>query len=228
MPRDAQPDVAARLPRGRHAAPRDVVARSQVGRLHTAMAAVVARRGYAAASVADVLAEAGVSRKTFYEHFANKEDCFLHAYDDGVDQVLAAIEAAGARESDAVALAAAGVDAYLGWLVAHPAFARTFVLEALAAGPRAVERRAAVHERFAEHFEQVYAAVRIHLPELGPLPAHRFRACVGATDELVLEHVRVHGPQTLQALAEPMLDVIVGLLVGHDTAARLAAGATGT
>ena len=60
MPQGAQPEVAASLPRGRHAAPRDVVSRSQVVRLHTAMAAVVARRGYAAASVADVLAEAGV------------------------------------------------------------------------------------------------------------------------------------------------------------------------
>jgi len=60
------------------------------------------------------------------------------------------------------------------------------------------------------------------VPELGELPVHRFRACVGATDELVLEHVRVHGPATVEVLAEPMFDVIVGLLVGHDTVARLA------
>ncbi len=228
MSREGQPGVTRTLPRGRHAAPRDVVARSQLERLHTAMAAVVARKGYAATSVADVLAEAGVSRKSFYEHFANKEACFLHAYDHGVDQVLTVIEAAIAAQSDPFGLAAAGVNAYLGWLVAHPAFARTFVLEALAAGPRAFERRAAVHERFAEHFEQVYGAVRTRLPELGELPAYRFRACVGATDELVLEHVRVHGPQTLEALAEPMFDVIVGLLVGYDTAARLADTAAAT
>lgn len=220
---DATRSSAGRtLPRGRHAAPRAVVERSQRDRLLRSVAEVVACKGYAAASVADLLADAGVSRKSFYEHFANKEDCFLHAYDDGVDRVLGAIEDALAREDDAFALASTGVGAYLGWLVANPAFARTFVLEALAAGPAALARRAAVHERFAEHFAQVYAAAQARLPELGPLPAYRFRACVGATDELVLEHMRVHGPATLETLAEPMFDVIVGLLVGHDTAARLA------
>ena len=183
---------------------------------------VVADKGYAATSVADVLAAAGVSRKSFYEHFANKAECFLEAYDDGVDRVLRTIEDALERETDAFALAATGVGAYLGWLVANPAFARTFVLEALAAGPAALARRAAVHERFADHFAQVYAAAQTRLPELGELPAYRFRACVGATDALVLEHVRVHGPATLEELAGPMFDVIVGLLVGHDKAARLA------
>jgi AcrR family transcriptional regulator len=222
MSEPVQEGTQRALPRGRHAASREVVARSQRERLLSAMATVVARNGYAATAVADVLSEAGVSRKSFYEHFANKQDCFLQAYDHGVDRILDAIEEAMAREQDAFGLAAAGVSTYLAWLTANPAFARTFLLEALAAGPDALERRAAVHERFAEHFERAYAAAQSRMPELGPLPDYRFRAAVGATDELVLEHVRVHGPATLQTLTEPMLDVIIGLLVGHDAAAHLA------
>ena len=54
----------------------------------------VAEKGYARVVVADVIERAGVSRKTFYEQFSNKEDCFLAAYDAGVDGLLAAIDEA--------------------------------------------------------------------------------------------------------------------------------------
>src|ERR687889_66607 len=80
------------LPRGRNAAPREVVRESQRGRLLGAMAACVGESGYADVSVADVIARAGVSRKTFYEHFDNKLECFLAAYDAGVDAMLGAID----------------------------------------------------------------------------------------------------------------------------------------
>src|SRR3954463_3168983 len=76
------------LPRGRHAAPREVVAESQRERLLVAMADAVAEKGYAHAAVADVIERAGVSRRTFYEHYANKEECFLAAYDAGVSGML--------------------------------------------------------------------------------------------------------------------------------------------
>ena len=209
------------LPRGRHAAPRAVVTRSQRERLLEAIAAAVAERGYARTAVADVLARAGVSRKSFYEHFANKEECFLLAYDLGVDRTLASIDEAIARADGPLAAASAGVEGYLRALVEHPDFARTFLIEALGAGPAALERRAMVHERFAEQFRRVYAGVRAALPELPELPATRFRACVGAVDELAVEHVRVHGTAGLQRLREPLVDVVVGLLVGHETFARL-------
>src|SRR6516164_10070200 len=82
------------LPRGRHAAPRPVVREAQRARMLDAMVQSVAEKGYARVAVADVVERAGVSRKTFYEQFANKEECFLAAYDDGVDRLLAAIDAA--------------------------------------------------------------------------------------------------------------------------------------
>ena len=69
------------LPRGPHRLAREVVEASQRGRLLDAMARVVAEKGYGAASVADVIARAGVSRQTFYVHFRDKLDCFLAAYD---------------------------------------------------------------------------------------------------------------------------------------------------
>src|SRR3954451_610367 len=90
--------VAERLPRGPHGLTREEVAASQRGRLLLAMAGAAAEKGYAHTTVADVIAGAGVSRATFYEHFAGKEDCFVAAFDAGVEIMLGAV---GATAGDA-------------------------------------------------------------------------------------------------------------------------------
>src|SRR3954447_26019152 len=79
------------LPRGPHGLERDVVLASQRGRLLSAMAAALAANTDGGTTVADVVAGAGVSRTTFNEHFRDKEDCFLAAFDAGCDQLLDAI-----------------------------------------------------------------------------------------------------------------------------------------
>ena len=132
------------LPRGPHRLAREVVAASQRGRLLDAMACVVAQKGYGAASVADVIATAGVSRKTFYVHFRDKLDCFLAAYGVGVDVLLATVRGAGEGETDPFAVTRVRTRAYLQTLAAEPDFARTFLLEVSAAGPQAIEGDARV------------------------------------------------------------------------------------
>ena len=82
------------LPRGRHAAPRPVVREAQRARMLAAMVQVVAEKGYGRVAVADVIERAGVSRKTFYEQFSNKDDCFVAAYDATVYELLATIDEA--------------------------------------------------------------------------------------------------------------------------------------
>src|SRR3954452_1733649 len=181
------------LPRGRHAAPREVVAESQRERLLVAMADAVAAKGYANVAVADVIERAGVSRRSFYEHFANKEEAFLAAYDAGVTGLLNAIgeaeEAAAAAadpEGGLLAPARAGTEVYLQVLADNPAFARTFLIEVLGAGPAALQRRDAVHERFARRLAEGFAAIAQDAGG-GAAPApYVFRAAVGAIHELVL------------------------------------------
>src|SRR3954469_9338582 len=174
------------LPRGRHAAPREVVRSSQRGRMLAAMAGAVAEKGYGAVAVADVIARAGVSRKTFYEHFENKEECFLAAYDAGVELMLGAIDAAIADAgSEPLSIARAGTARYLETLAANPAFARTFLVEVLAAGPRALGRRARVHARFADQLATIHRAAGGR----GDTSPAVFRACVGAIHEVVTDHV---------------------------------------
>jgi AcrR family transcriptional regulator len=180
--------------------------------LLAAMAEVVGTKGYAAVAVADVIAGAGVSRKTFYEHFDNKEECFLAAYDAGVELMLGAIDAAiaDAAPGDPVAIARAGTARYLEILAANSAFARTFLVEVLAAGPRALERRSRVHARFADQLATIHRAAG----GAGSPPApHVFRACVGAIHELVTEHLLRRGAETLPSLVEDLVEVERALLL---------------
>jgi AcrR family transcriptional regulator len=209
------------LPRGRHAAPREVVAESQRERLLVAMADAVAAKGYAHVAVAAVIERAGVSRRSFYEHFANKEECFLAAYDAGVAGLLDAIaeaeEAArGGRDGvpgGLLAAARAGTEVYLQLLADNPAFARTFLVEVLGAGPDALARRDAVHERFAQRLAEAHAAIAQAtgggLAEPAP---YIFRAAVGAIHELVTQRLLEDGPAALPGLLGPILEVELRLL----------------
>src|SRR3954447_11238709 len=202
------------LPRGRHAAPRDVVWQSQRGRMLEAMALSVAEKGYAATAVADVISGAGVSRKTFYEHFANKEACFLEAYDAGVQVLVTTIDEAVAAAPDWLRAVTDGLRAYLETLAGRPALARAFLVEIAAAGPEALERRASVHARFAEQIAANHRAARADVPGLIAVPDHRFRACVGATHELVSAHLAEHGAETLPVLLDELVDVQLALFQG--------------
>ena len=187
-----------------------------------AMVEAVAERGYARVAVADVIERAGVSRKTFYEQFANKDDCFLAAYDATVDELLATIdEALDALAPDWLGAHRAAVNAYLEALAASPAFARAFLIEVLGAGPEAVNRREVVQHRFAAQLEDVHRRARRDIPQIPEVPPYTFRAAVGAVTELVTAHVLEHGAQTLPELADAVLDVQLAVLVGREAAGQL-------
>jgi AcrR family transcriptional regulator len=213
------------LPRGRHAAPREVVAESQRERVLVAMADAVAAKGYANVAVADVIVRAGVSRRSFYEHFTNKEDAFLAAYDAGVAGLLDAIgeaEAEAATRPGATLLerARAGTEVYLQLLADNPAFARTFLIEVLGAGPDALERRDAVHERFAERMAATFDAIAADVGDDLPRPAdYVFRAAVGAIHELVIDTLLKRGAEALPELLSPILDIQLRLLSASPPAA---------
>ncbi|WP_051223192.1 TetR/AcrR family transcriptional regulator [Conexibacter woesei] len=212
------------LPRGRHAAPREVVAESQRERVLVAMADAVADKGYNNASVADVIERAGISRRSFYEHFANKEEAFLAAYDAGVGGLLEAIAeaedeagvtAGGAGDGGLLARAHAGTEVYLQLLADNPAFARTFLIEVLGAGPDALARRDAVHERFAERMAATFDAIAAQVPDLPRPNAYVFRAAVGAIHELVTDCLLKRGAEALPELLPAILEIELRLLSGR-------------
>jgi AcrR family transcriptional regulator len=185
-----------------------VVAASQRGRLLDAMAHAVAEKGYGAVSVADVIARAGVSRKTFYVYFRDKLDCFLAAYDVGVEVLLATVRAAGEDETDPLAVTRARTRAYLRTLAAEPAFARTFLLEVSAAGPEALERRRAVHRQFADLARELVDSV----PGAPDLPDELYLASVGATNEVVTAWLVAGRAAELPQLEDVLFHIQLSLL----------------
>jgi AcrR family transcriptional regulator len=208
-----QREAARPLPRGPHNLTRDDVLASQRERMIEAMAGTVAHKGYGATTVSDVVAAAGVSRKTFYEHFRDREDCFLAAYDAGVDALLAAIVAAESDASGWEERLRARVRAYLCALAARPDFARTFLIEVSAAGPSALERRAEVHGRFAQLIADLYDQ---HVPRRPKLRPETWPAAVGALNEVVVAHLRNHGPERLPELEDALVEIQVALLTAAD------------
>ncbi len=109
----------------------------------TALAEAIGERGYPDTTVSHVLEGAGMSRRTFYQLFGNREECFLAAYDHARAEVLAALEQAcdpGQPLSERLAGVLSGVLAHL---ADRPAFARVLVVDPASAGATALER----HER---------------------------------------------------------------------------------
>lgn len=169
----------------------------------------VANRGYAATSVADVLRSAGVSRRSFYELFASKEDCFLQAYDLGVavlvDLVVSAVDDSLGRKANV----ARAVSAYLSALEVNGDLARAFLLEAMGAGAPALERRSEVIRRLAHVIEQVHRASDA---AGAALPFHRYHAAAAVINEMVTERMLDRGAKGLNELQPLLEDTLASLL----------------
>lgn len=209
---DGLGDPPRALPRGRHSLGRDVVAASQRDRLLEAMAAVVNDKGYPATTVADVVERAGVSRKTFYEHFADKLDCFLATYDLAAELLLAAMaEAADCDGSGWRERTVMSVRAYLS-ILSEGAFARASFLEVPAAGDAALARRSEVHDRFVTLFRRIHTEARRDDPSIPARKPVMFRAAVGAVNELVTEAVRTGDAARLPRLEPAVVEILTALL----------------
>jgi AcrR family transcriptional regulator len=210
--------MLAPLPSGRHGLPREHVVRSQRLRLLNAAIAVAGSEGYAEMTVSAVISRASVSRKTFYEQFADREHCFLAAYDLVVERALAGMQAAYAVEAPWPER----LHAALGWaldaLAANPHEARVAFVEALAAGPRALERRAralrALRPLFAPGFDAT--------PGGALVPPSMPDAIAGALCELIGFHVRRGDPERLPQLLPDLLFCVLAPFLGPAAAAAAA------
>ena len=219
---EGSPDIPRRLPRGSHGLDRGLVAASQRTRILEAVGRAVAQKGYAAATIDDIVRGAGVSKKTFYEHFSDKEDCFLAAYEAAADELFARVREAQAAPGSWLERTRAGISAYLRWLAAEPALARVFLIEVAAAGPRAAERREALRDRYTEQLAELQRDARDELPELPEPPAEIFQAVVAAVDDLVVRRIREAGAEELTELEPILVHLQVSLLAGPEVAAEAA------
>lgn len=207
--------LPAPLPRGNHGLSREEVSASQRARLLNGMLEVVAENGYAAATVGAVLSRAHISRQTFYEHFADKQDCFLAAFDRSADNFAALIaRSLGSPKDPVLARVDRIFEAYLDALAANPVNARVFMIEIYAAGYPAVSRRLARSEAFAKVLAD---AVTIGQRWRGGLdPLFVARAVTGAVSGLVTERIDAGDFEALPGLRERIVALVAGLLEDED------------
>lgn len=216
-------EIPRRLPRGSHGLDRELVAASQRTRLLDAVGRAVADKGYSGATIDDIVRAAGVSKMTFYQHFRDKEDCFVAAYEAAGEELFERVRAANTRPEGWLERMAAGIRAYLTWLAGDPALARAFLIEVAAAGPRAAECRERVRDRYAELMRELQDEARADIPSLPRLPAEIFHALVAAVDDLVVRRIRESGAEDLPRLEPILLHLEVALLAGPEMAAESAA-----
>jgi AcrR family transcriptional regulator len=206
---------AHQLPPGRHGLPRSFVISNQRERILAAVAEATSAKGYVEMSVEDILKVAGLSRRTFYDHYKGKEDAFLAAYDEVTSQLLAKVLEAFEANESFIERVRECLRAFLEFVASEPAFADMCIVEVMAAGPEAVHRRNATMNAMAHLIQQ---AANDSLPKRGRPPELVAETIVGGIYEVV--YARVLQDRTAE-LPELLPDLIFSMLlpyVGRDVA----------
>lgn len=186
-------------------------------RLLEAFAAAVSLNGYASTTIADIVKNARVSKRTFYEHFADKEECFLALYAEASKILSAGVAAALRAPADSWrAQLDAGLDAYLSALESNPALTRACLLEINAAGPRALTLRLRGHKKFATLLRDFVTRTRKDHPEIRPLGEAMALAVVAGIDELLLVSVESGAKTSLKELRGTAAELMRAVLGVYD------------
>jgi AcrR family transcriptional regulator len=227
------------LPRGRSRLPEALVQQDQRGRMLRAMIETVAEKGYAAVTVGEVVARARVSRSSFYQQFADKENCFVIASAEGrrrfFDRVRAAARGLPADSPSELRLRAA-LRAYLIFLRDEPALATVIYVEWLGVRSGSPKRLAGGDDDVAAMDRREFAAMtatwhalaRQHHPQWPEVPHEVFVALTGATEELVRELIYARRIERLPDLEDVLVAMHLRLLTDRSWTDSLAAPRTET
>jgi AcrR family transcriptional regulator len=211
-----------RRPRpGQHALPREFIAQHQRARIVAALAEETVEKGYRAVTVADIVRRAGIARNTFYENFSSKEACFLAAYEFAVEEAMRRVLEAGSEAESWPARVNAGLAAFLAYVASEPALARTCIVESLAAGPAAVERR----EHSIQEFMPLFRLGRKVSPQGEELPPTLEETIVGGLFWILYQRIVSGQIEEIEELRSELVEFALRPYIGADAAKRSAAEA---
>lgn len=193
------------LPSGRHGLSRSEVSENQRERLLSAVVQVARRTGYSGLTIRDVIAVAGVSRKTFYELFDDKDDVFLAAYDHVVGRLAEGVTDATAKGRTWPEQVSLGLETFLDRLASDPAVAHLCIVEVLVAGPPALTRRAAALDAFRTFLEPGYEQA----PEGVEPPVLAAETAIGAVYEVIYRYVLQNRTEDLPSLHPDLLYIVL-------------------
>ncbi len=164
------------------------------------MAEAVARNGYRAVTVSELVALAGVSKATFYKHFTDKRDCFLATFDAIADISAARVSAAYRAAADFDDKLHAGFTSFAELVIAEPAAAALVLVDSAALGTAAIDAR----ERAAASFERMFRETFRDSPE--PIDATTIRGIVAGLRRLTYRRLRTGETERLREDVEPMIE----------------------
>lgn len=178
------------------------------GRLLRGMAQAVAAKGYADTTIGDIVREASVSRRTFYEHFRDKAECLVALYDAASRNALRVLREAIDPAHGWEEQVERAIRAYLECVSSNPVLLRTLFIEILGLGPEGLEARRAVHFEIAQFLLDLVNAGTAPHAKLTPEIA---MAVIGGMHELLLQKIeegKVEELPQLTATATQLLKAV--------------------
>ncbi|HEY7952235.1 MAG TPA: TetR/AcrR family transcriptional regulator [Solirubrobacteraceae bacterium] len=173
------------LPRGPQALPREEVVADQRRRLFEALIELVNEHGLGGVRISELVSRAGVSRRSFYEHFPNKEECLLAAFDESRQRLTEAMvraydpKMAGREQVQSI------VRALFEATLERPSATRLVCVDVIAAGAGGMERWSRGAARFERYLGEVFAQA----PGEGGIPEPVAKAVVGALRKILYSRV---------------------------------------
>jgi AcrR family transcriptional regulator len=210
--------AAARLPRGRHGLPRELVAENQRERLISGIIEAVADNGYAETTIADIVGAAGLSRKTFYEAFKNKEECFGAAYEASFDYLRQEIGAVEGTKKEWGLWVRARIERLLELLSAEPDLASFFLIAPASVGDPVTLRH---HEAMRELVGALVAGAPRRRGKSEP-DGTREQALAGGISRLVVRKLDDGEAEKLGELVPALAELVLRPYVGDSDAAEIA------
>ncbi|MEJ6023010.1 TetR/AcrR family transcriptional regulator [Ramlibacter sp. PS4R-6] len=159
------------------------------------MAHAVSRKGYADTTIADIVGEASVSRRTFYEHFDSKAECLIALYEAASHNSLKVLRDAIDPAHGWQTQVDSALRAYLGCMASNPVLVRTLFIEILHLGAEGLASRRRVNQELADFIVKTVGSKAI-TPKMA-------MAIVGGINELVLEYIEQDKVDRLGELVEP-------------------------
>jgi AcrR family transcriptional regulator len=172
-------------------------------RLLEGMAHAVAAKGYADTTIADIVREASVSRRTFYEHFSTKAECLIALYEAASHNALKVLRDSIDPQHEWQTQVERALTAYLGCMQQNPVLMRTLFIEILGLGAEGLAARRRVNKEVADFMLGVVNGGEAGRKRAAPLAPWTAMAVVGGINELILEYIEQDRVAQLLELVEP-------------------------
>lgn len=179
-------------------------------RLLDGLAASITERGYRASTVADIVRYARTSKRTFYDQFASREECFLELLRTDIEKLGESIQASVDPEADWHIQIRQAVEAYVGYIESRPAITLSWIRElpSLGAAARPVQRRGL--QLLSSLLIDLSASPGFRRAQLPPLTPPLAVILLGGLRELTA--LAVEDGKPVREIVEPAVDASVALL----------------